>query len=480
MQKRTLGDGLEVSALGLGCMGLSFGYGPATDKQEGIRLIRAAVERGVTFFDTAEIYGPFANEELVGEALAPFKGNVRIATKFGFGIDADGKPNGTLDSRPAHIREMTDASLKRLQVDCIDLLYQHRVDTEVPIEDVAGAVKDLIRAGKVKHFGLSEAGAQTIRRAHAVQPVAALQSEYSLFWRAPEKEIIPTLEELGIGFVPFSPLGRGFLTGKIDATTTFDKSDFRNLVPRFSADARKTNQALVDVLTKIATRKQVTPAQLALAWLLAQKPWIVPIPGTTKLTRLEENLGGAIGGAFGGGPAGDRRRGVGHYLAGCALSGTSRSADGTLTRGRRQAEREQRTHVEAGGRDEIDDVAGAAQPGAAARRGRISRAGQRTRVPEQCTAHRQQQCRAAEDPALVFRQPDKLRECRHQAHERGAGADRNQGGRQHAAHERRGTREQRAKCHAHIALVRIHHFARLSSARMSSSDRCVRVMPLTS
>ena len=293
MQKRTLGDGLGVSALGLGCMGLSSGYGPATDKQEGIRLIRAAVERGVTFFDTAEIYGPFANEELVGEALAPFKGNVRIATKFGFGIDADGKPNGTLDSRPAHIREVTDASLKRLQVDCIDLLYQHRVDTEVPIEDVAGAVKDLIRAGKVKHFGLSEAGAQTIRRAHAVQPVAALQSEYSLFWRAPEKEIIPTLEELGIGFVPFSPLGRGFLTGKIDATTTFDKSDFRNLVPRFSADARKTNQALVDVLTKIATRKQVTPAQLALAWLLAQKPWIVPIPGTTKLPRLEENLGGA-------------------------------------------------------------------------------------------------------------------------------------------------------------------------------------------
>jgi len=293
MQKRTLGDGLEVSALGLGCMGLSFGYGPATDKQEGIRLIRAAVDRGVTLFDTAEIYGPFANEELVGEALAPFKGKVRIATKFGFGIDAGGKPNGTLDSRPAHIREVTDASLKRLQVDCIDLLYQHRVDTEVPIEDVAGAVKDLIRAGKVKHFGLSEAGAQTIRRAHAVQPVAALQSEYSLFWRAPEKEIIPALEELGIGFVPFSPLGRGFLTGKIDAATTFDKSDFRNLVPRFSADARKTNQALVDVLTKIAASKQVTPAQLALAWLLAQKPWIVPIPGTTKLSRLEENLGGA-------------------------------------------------------------------------------------------------------------------------------------------------------------------------------------------
>jgi aryl-alcohol dehydrogenase-like predicted oxidoreductase len=293
MQKRKLGDGLEVSALGLGCMGLSFGYGPATDKQEGIRLIRTAVERGVTFFDTAEIYGPFTNEELVGEALAPFKGKVRIATKFGFGIDANGKPNGTLDSRPAHIREVADASLKRLQIDCIDLLYQHRVDSEVPIEDVAGAVKDLIRAGKVKHFGLSEAGAQTIRRAHAVQPVAALQSEYSLFWREPEKQIIPTLEELGVGFVPFSPLGKGFLTGKIDANTTFDKSDFRNMVPRFSTDARKANQSLVDVLTTIAARKQVTPAQLALAWLLAQKPWIVPIPGTTKLPRLEENLGGA-------------------------------------------------------------------------------------------------------------------------------------------------------------------------------------------
>ena len=293
MQMRKLGDGLEVSALGLGCMGLSFGYGPATDKQEGVRLIRAAVERGVTFFDTAEIYGPFTNEELVGEALTPFKGKVRIATKFGFGIDANGKPNGTLDSRPAHIREVTDASLKRLNVDCIDLLYQHRVDTAVPIEDVAGAVRDLIGAGKVKHFGLSEAGAQTIRRAHAVQSVAALQSEYSLFWREPEKQIIPTLEGLGIGFVPFSPLGKGFLTGKIDANTTFDKSDFRNLVPRFSADARKANQALVDVLTTIAARKQVTTAQLALAWLLAQKPWIVPIPGTTKLPRLEENLGGA-------------------------------------------------------------------------------------------------------------------------------------------------------------------------------------------
>ena len=293
MQKRTLGDGLEVSALGLGCMGLSFGYGPATDKQEGVRLIRAAVERGVTFFDTAEIYGPFSNVELVGEALAPFKGKVKIATKFGFGIDANGKPNGTLDSRPAHIREVADASLKRLKIDCIDLLYQHRVDTAVPIEEVAGAVKDLIGAGKVKHFGLSEAGAQTIRRAHAVQPVAALQSEYSLFWREPEKQIIPTLQELGVGFVPFSPLGKGFLTGKIDANTTFDKSDFRNLVPRFSTDARKANQALVDVLTQIAARKQVTTAQLALAWLLAQKPWIVPIPGTTKLPRLEENLGGA-------------------------------------------------------------------------------------------------------------------------------------------------------------------------------------------
>ena len=293
MQRRKLGDGLEVSALGLGCMGLSFGYGPATDKQEGIRLVRTAVERGVTFFDTAEIYGPFTNEELVGEALAPFKGKVSIATKFGFGIGADGKPNGKLDSRPSHIREVTDASLKRLKIDCIDLLYQHRVDTEVPIEDVAGTVRDLISAGKVKHFGLSEAGAQTIRRAHAVHPVAALQSEYSLFWREPEKEIIPTLEQLRIGFVPFSPLGRGFLTGKIDANTMFDKSDFRNNVPRFSADARRANQALVDVLTKIASRKQVTPAQLALGWLLAQKPWIVPIPGTTKLPRLEENLGGA-------------------------------------------------------------------------------------------------------------------------------------------------------------------------------------------
>jgi len=274
-------------------MGLSFGYGPATNKDDGIRLIRGAAERGVTFFDTAEIYGPFANEELVGEALAPYKGRVRIATKFGFGIDADGKPNGRLDSRPAHIREVAEASLKRLRIECIDLLYQHRVDDAVPIEDVAGAVKDLIRAGKARHFGLSEAGAQTIRRAHAVQPVAALQSEYSLWWREPEKEIIPTLEELGIGFVPFSPLGKGFLTGKIDASTTFDKGDFRNIVPRFSEDARRANQALVEVLTAIATRKQVTPAQLALAWLLARKPWIVPIPGTTKLPRLEENLGAA-------------------------------------------------------------------------------------------------------------------------------------------------------------------------------------------
>jgi aryl-alcohol dehydrogenase-like predicted oxidoreductase len=291
MQTRTLGkNGLEVSELGLGCMGLSFGYGPATEKQEGIRLIRTAVERGVTFFDTAEVYGPYVNEELVGEALAPFKGRVQIATKFGFRIGGDPRP-GALDSRPEHIREVVEASLKRLQVESIDLLYQHRVDPDVAIEETAGAVKGLIRAGKVKHFGMSEAGAQTIRRAHAVQPVAALQSEYSLWWREPEKEILPTLEELGIGFVPFSPLGKGFLTGKIDASTQFDKSDFRNLVPRFSAEVRQANLALVDVLTKIAAQKGVTPAQLALAWLLAQKPWIVPIPGTTKLHRLEENLG---------------------------------------------------------------------------------------------------------------------------------------------------------------------------------------------
>jgi aryl-alcohol dehydrogenase-like predicted oxidoreductase len=293
MQKRKLGkSGLEVSALGLGCMGMSFGLGPAGNKQEMIAVIRAAVARGVTFFDTAEIYGPFANEELVGEALAPYRGQVAIATKFGFRI-VDGKQAGGLDSRPERIREVAEASLRRLKTDCIDLLYQHRVDAEVPIEDVAGTVKDLIRAGKVKHFGLSEAGVNTIRRAHAVQPVTALQSEYSLWWREPEKELIPTLEELGIGFVPFSPLGKGFLTGKIDEGTTFASTDFRNTVPRFSPEARKANKALVDLLAAIAARKNVTPAQLALAWLLAQKPWIVPIPGTTKLHRLEENLGAA-------------------------------------------------------------------------------------------------------------------------------------------------------------------------------------------
>ena len=293
MQKRRLGNSnLEVAALGLGCMGMSFGYGPAADKQESIRLIRAAVERGVTFFDTAEVYGPFTNEELVGEALAPFKGQVVIATKFGFNIDRDGKQDG-LNSRPEHIREVAEASLKRLKVEAIDLFYQHRVDPNVLIEDVAGAVKELIREGKVKHFGLSEAGVQTIRRAHAVQRVTALQSEYSLWWRAPETEVMPTLEELGIGFVPFSPLGKGFLTGKIDENTKFDSSDFRNIVPRFTPEARKANQALVDLLGKLAARKKVTPAQLALAWLLAQKPWIVPIPGTTKLHRLEENIGAA-------------------------------------------------------------------------------------------------------------------------------------------------------------------------------------------
>src|SRR5271163_1855138 len=294
MQKRKLGkSNLEVSALGLGCMGLSFGFGPAVDKKDGIALIRAAVERGVTFFDTAEIYGPFTNEDLVGDALAPFREQVVIATKFGFKIDpATGKQAG-LDSRPEHIKEVAEASLKRLKVDAIDLFYQHRVDLNVPIEDVAGAVKELIQAGKVKHFGLSEASAQTIRRAHAVQPVAALQSEYSLFWRQPEEAVMPTLEELGIGFVPFSPLGKGFLTGKIDADTKFDSTDFRNTVPRFSIENRKANQALVDVITSFAVQKKVTPAQIALAWLLAKKPWIVPIPGTTKLARLEENLGGA-------------------------------------------------------------------------------------------------------------------------------------------------------------------------------------------
>jgi aryl-alcohol dehydrogenase-like predicted oxidoreductase len=299
MKKRKLGNsGLEVSALGLGCMGMSRSYGPPKDKQEMSTLLRAAVERGVTFFDTAEVYGPFLNEELVGEALAPFRKQVVIATKFGFDVSPGFDPPGMtgapgLNSRPEHIKQVADASLKRLRTDVIDLFYQHRVDPDVPIEDVAGAVKDLIRAGKVKHFGLSEAGVKTIRRAHAVQPVTALQSEYSLWWREPEAEVIPTLEELGIGFVPFSPLGRGFLTGKIDENTKFDSSDFRNSVPRFTPEARKTNQALVDLLGTIAKRKNATPAQIALAWLLAQKPWIVPIPGTTKLHRLDENLGSA-------------------------------------------------------------------------------------------------------------------------------------------------------------------------------------------
>jgi aryl-alcohol dehydrogenase-like predicted oxidoreductase len=292
MQKRKLGkSNLEVSALGLGCMGMSYGYGPAADKQEMIALIRTAVERGVTFFDTAEVYGPYTNEELVGEALAPLRKQVAIATKFGFRIDPDTGKQAGLDSRPAHIKEVAEASLKRLKTEVIDLFYQHRVDPNVPIEDVAGAVKDLIRQGKVKHFGLSEAGVKTIRRAHAVQPVAALQSEYSLFWREPEAEVIPTLEELGIGFVPFSPLGKGFLTGKISEDTKFDKGDFRNIVPRFTPENRKANQALVDLVGKFAQQKKATPAQVALAWLLAQKPWIVPIPGTTKLHRLEENIG---------------------------------------------------------------------------------------------------------------------------------------------------------------------------------------------
>ena len=293
MQRRLLGkSGLSVSALGLGCMGMSFGYGPPADKAQMIALIRSAVERGVTFFDTAQVYGPFTNEELVGEALAPVRDQVVIATKFGFEFDADGKQRG-LNSQPAHIRRMTDDSLRRLRIETIDLYYQHRVDPNVPIEDVAGTVGDLIREGKVKHFGLSEAGVRTIRRAHAVQPVTALQSEYSLWWREPEAEIMPTLEALGIGFVPFSPLGKGFLTGKIDETTTFASTDFRNTVPRFAAENRKANQALVDLVTKVAAKKRVTPAQVALAWLLAQKPWIVPIPGTTKAHRLEENLGGA-------------------------------------------------------------------------------------------------------------------------------------------------------------------------------------------
>jgi len=291
MQKRKLGNSaLEVSALGLGCMGMSYAYGPAPDKKEMISLIRAAIERGINFFDTAEVYGPFINEELVGEALAPLRNEVVIATKFGFKPAADGKWSG-LDSRPAHIKEVVDASLKRLKTDVIDLLYQHRVDPDIPIEEVAGTVKDLIQQGKVKYFGLSEAGADTIRKAHAVQPVTALQSEYSLWWRTPEENIIPTLEELGIGFVPFSPLGRGFLTGKIDENTAFDSADFRNTLPRFSPEARKANQALIELIGIIAKSKSATPAQIALAWLLAQKPWIVPIPGTTKLSRLEENIG---------------------------------------------------------------------------------------------------------------------------------------------------------------------------------------------
>ena len=289
MQKRKLGE-LEVSAMGLGCMGMSFGYGPAADKQEMISLIRTAVERGVTLFDTAEVYGPFKNEELVGEALAPVRDQVVIATKFGFKLGPKGEQVG-VDSRPEHIKEVAEASLKRLNTDRIDLFYQHRVDPDVPIEDVAGAVKELISEGKVKHFGLSEAGVQTIRRAHAVQPVAALQSEYSLWFRRPEEEVLPAVEELGIGFVPFSPLGRGFLTGKIDENTKFDSSDFRHKVPRFTPEARKANQTLVELLRSMAERKRATPAQIALAWLLAQRPWIVPIPGTTKLHRLEENIG---------------------------------------------------------------------------------------------------------------------------------------------------------------------------------------------
>lgn len=291
MNKRTLGkSGLEVSAMGLGCMGLSFGYGPATEKEQAIKLIRTAFERGITFFDTAEAYGPHLNEQVVGEALAPMRKQVVIATKFGF---LDGVPTKGLNSKPENIRAVAEASLKRLNTDVIDLFYQHRVDAGVPIEDVAGTVKQLIQEGKVKHFGMSEASVESIRRAHAVQPVAALQSEYSLWWREPEKEILPTLEELGIGFVPFSPLGKGFLTGAINESTTFDKTDFRNVVPRFSAENRKANQAVVDLLSQIATEKKATPAQVALAWLLAQKPWIVPIPGTTKLHRLEENIGAA-------------------------------------------------------------------------------------------------------------------------------------------------------------------------------------------
>jgi aryl-alcohol dehydrogenase-like predicted oxidoreductase len=294
MQKRVLGStGLQVSSIGYGCMGLSHGFGQAVEREEGIALLRAAVERGVTLFDTAQIYGPFTNEDLVGEALAPFRSQVAIATKFGFEFDTQGQPTGNLNSRPHYIRQTVDASLERLRVETIDLLYQHRVDPHVPIEDVAGTVKELIAEGKVRHFGLSEAGVKNIRRAHAVQPVTALQSEYSLWWREPETEVLPSLEELGIGFVPFSPLGKGFLTGKMDETTTFDSTDFRNTVPRFSPENRKANQALVEVIRGIASRKEITPAQLALAWILAQRPWTVPIPGTTKLHRLEENLGAA-------------------------------------------------------------------------------------------------------------------------------------------------------------------------------------------
>jgi len=312
MQKRRLGkSNLEVSAIGLGCMGMSFSYGPPKDKQEMIALIRAAVERGVTFFDTAEVYGPYINEELVGEALAPFRGQIVIATKFGWKIDPKAERGlAGLDSRPEQIKRVADASLKRLRVDAIDLFYQHRVDPDVPIEDVAGAVKDLIREGKVKHFGLSEAAANTIRRAHAVQPVAAVQSEYSLWWRRPEEEVLPTLEELGIGFVPYSPLGKGFLTGKIDEETKFENTDFRSIIPRFTPEARKANQPLVDVIGGIAARKNATPAQIALAWLLAQKPWIVPIPGTTKLERLEENIGAVGCRTCTGGPARHGKRRV--------------------------------------------------------------------------------------------------------------------------------------------------------------------------
>jgi aryl-alcohol dehydrogenase-like predicted oxidoreductase len=317
MQKRKLGNSnLEVSAIGLGCMGLSFGYGPAVEKTAGISLIRSAVERGVTFFDTAEVYGPFTNEALVGEALAPFHGQVVIATKFGFDLDPNSGQQRGLNSHPERIKRVAEASLKRLKTDAIDLFYQHRVDPNVPIEDVAGAVKDLIQAGKVKHFGLSEPGVQTIRRAHAVQPVTAVQSEYSLWWRQPEEAVLPVLEELGIGFVPFSPLGKGFLTGAIDENTAFDSTDFRNIVPRFTPEARKANQALVDLIGQIAKQKKVTPAQIALAWLLAQRPWIVPIPGTTKRHRLEENVGAA---AIDLGP--DDLRDIDHAVSGITVQG---------------------------------------------------------------------------------------------------------------------------------------------------------------